>query len=450
MKPLSIRELAKAMGCEIPPDDLLIGDICTDTRKLAPGCLFVALSGDHFDGHDYIARALAAGAAFAVSHKPVTHPRVLRVKDTRQALLDLAGYYRKAIAPKVAAVTGSVGKTTTKEMTACVLESTFKTLKTPANLNNEIGVSQTLFMLEEDHTAAMLELGIDGPGQMSQMSVAAAPDLCILTGIGVAHLAQFGRREGIREEKLHIRDGMPDGGLLLINGDNDLLKDFADDRLRVLRYGLEDPNNGVKAINLQENFDFTTFTICWEGEKYPAKIPVIGRHNVLNSLAAFATGISFGVDPLRAVAALEAYRPEGMRQKTVKHKDFTIIEDCYNASPDSMQAALRTLGGMSCRGKRIAVLSDMLELGESEGEDHRQIGRFAADCGIDLLLSVGRLSAEYAAGGREKGMDARHCPDQDALFAAIKEAARPGDILWFKASRVMRLEEVIERFYAEA
>ncbi|MCL2579593.1 MAG: UDP-N-acetylmuramoyl-tripeptide--D-alanyl-D-alanine ligase [Oscillospiraceae bacterium] len=449
MKPLSICEIAKTIGAQYSGPDFLVDEICTDTRKLVPGCLFVALSGDHFDGHNYIAQALEAGAALAVSHRPDDNPRILQVADTRQALLDIAGYYRKIIAPKVAAVTGSVGKTTTKEMTACVLERKFKTLKTPANLNNEVGLSQTLFMLEADHQAAMLELGVDGPGQMPPMSMAAAPDLSILTGIGVAHLANYKNREGIREEKLHIRDGMPDGGLLLINADNDLLKDFRDDRLRVLRYGLDDPKCEVKANALQENYGNTQFVISLGSEKYSAEIPAIGRHNVLNALAAFATGISFGVDPIEAIYALKDYRPEGMRQKTVKHSGFTFIEDCYNASPDSVQAALATLGGMTGGGKKIAVLSDMLELGNTEREDHAQIGAFAAGCKIDLLLCTGTLSAEYAAGGQRAGLDARHYQDQEALLAAIKEIAKPGDTLWFKASRGMKLEQVINRLYQE-
>ena len=449
MKPLSIRDIAKAMNARYTGGELLIDDICTDTRSLAPGCLFVALTGENFDGHDYIAQALDMGAAFAVSHKPSSDPRVLYVKDTRLAILDIAGLYRKMINPKVAAVTGSVGKTTTKEMTARVLSSTFKTLKTPANLNNEIGVSQTIFMLEDDHTAAMLELGIDGPGQMSQMSVAAAPDISIVTGIGVAHLAQLGSRRGILEEKMHIRDGMADGATLLINGDNDLLRDYKDDRLRIMRYGLENPANDIKAENLREKYGKTSFLILWEGEKYPARVPAMGKHNVLNGVAAFVAGVHLGVEPEEAARALENYRPEGMRQNTIRKSGFTIVEDCYNASPDSMQAALSTLGEMPCEGKKIAVLSDMLELGETEVQDHREIGRFAAGCGIDLLLCTGELSEHYALGAQEKGLEARHYPDQQALLAGILDITRPGDILWFKASRGPRLENVMHKLYQE-
>ncbi|MCL2857219.1 MAG: UDP-N-acetylmuramoyl-tripeptide--D-alanyl-D-alanine ligase [Oscillospiraceae bacterium] len=459
-KPLSIREIVRATGAgycgareftaPVHSGQVYFTHICTDTRALTPGCLFVAIKGENFDGHDYIPQALAGGAAFAISHMDSDDPRVLRVKDTRRALLDVAGFYRKMIAPKVAAVTGSVGKTTTKEMTACVLEGAYKTLKTPANLNNEVGLSQTLLMLEENHGAAMLELGVDGPGQMPQLSHAAAPDVSIVTGIGVAHVANYvDGRQGIFEEKMRIRDGMPNGATLLINGDNDLLQDFGDERLRVLRYGMENPRNDIIAASLQDEGGVTSFDILWQGERYPARLPALGKHNVLNGVAAFVAGVTLGVPPEQAAQALEDYRPEGMRQRAVEHEGYTIVEDCYNASPDSMRAAFATLRDMPCKGKKIAVLSDMLELGPSEGKDHFDVGAFAGECGLDLLLCTGSLSVQYAAGAKSKGIEAAHYSDKNALFDALKQAAHPGDILWFKASRGMRLEELLTKFYRE-
>ena len=447
MKPINITDIASAIGAPLKGNPVTVSDICTDTRTLTPGCLFVALTGENFDGHDYIGQALEKGAAYAISHKEANDPRVLRVADTRRALLGIAGLYRKLINPKVCAVTGSVGKTTTKEMTARVLASAYKTVKTPQNLNNEIGLSQTLFMLEEDTGAAMLELGIDGPGQMAGLSHAAAPDISIVTTIGVAHLAQLGSREGILEEKMHIRDGMRDGATLLINGDNDLLRDFSDNRLRILRYGFENPANDIRAENLREKYGKTSFMISWGGARYPAQIPAMGKHNVLNAVAAFVAGVHLGVAPEAAAKALESYKPEGMRQKAVKRGGFTVVEDCYNASIDSVQAALTTLGDMPCEGKKIAVLSDMLELGATERQDHYEIGVFAAQCAIDILLCTGQLSEEYAAGAAKAGLTARHYPNQDALLAGILEVARPGDILWFKASRGPRLENVMHKFY---
>jgi len=459
-KPLSISQIAHVTGgCYCAPCEFTgpshsgysFTHICTDTRALTPGCLFVALKGDNFDGHDYIQQALECGAAFAVSQKDIGgNPRVLLVDDTRRALLSIAGLYRKMIAPKVVAVTGSVGKTTTKEMTACVLEAGYKTLKTPANLNNEVGLSQTLLMLEADHTAAMLELGVDAPGQMPQLSMAAAPDVSIVTGIGVAHVANYSTgRRGILEEKMRIRDGMADGAALLINGDNDLLESFGDDRLRILRYGMENPRNDIMAASLRDEGGVTSFDILWGGERYPARLPALGKHNVLNGVAAFVAGVTLGVPHEKAAHALEGYRPEGMRQRAVEHGGYLIVEDCYNASPDSMRAAFATLRDMPCKGRKIAVLSDMLELGATEEQDHHDVGSYAGECGLDLLLCTGKLSERYLAGAGGKGLEAAHYPDKDALFDALKRAARPGDILWFKASRGMRLEELLTKFYRE-
>ena len=458
-KPLGIKDIVRATGAvwcgareftaPVHSGQAFFTHICTDSRALTPGCLFVALRGESFDGHDYIPAALAGGAAFALSQAHIDDPRVLRVEDTRRALLAIAGLYRKLIAPKVAAVTGSVGKTTTKEMTACVLESAYKTLKTPANLNNEVGLSQTLFMLEADHGAAMLELGVDGPGQMPQLSLAAAPDVSIVTGIGVAHIANYGElgRRGILDEKMRIRDGMPDGATLLLNGDNDLLQDFEDNRLRILRYGMENPRNDIIAASLRDEGGVTAFDILWQGERYPARLPALGKHNVLNGVAAFVAGVTLGVPPESAAQALANYSPEGMRQRAVERGGYLIVEDCYNASPDSMRAAFATLRDMPCKGKKIAVLSDMLELGQSESQDPYDVGAFAGECELDLLLCTGELSAEYVTGARSKGIETAHCPDKDALFDALMRAARPGDILWFKASRGMRLEEVLNKMY---
>ena len=460
-KPLSIKDIKRATGgsyfgareftAPVHSGEMSFTHVCTDTRALTPGCLFVAIKGENFDGHDYITQALEGGAAFAISQVDIDHPRVLRVENTRLALLSIAGLYRQKLAPKVAAVTGSVGKTTTKEMTACVLGSVYKTLKTPANLNNEVGLSQTLFMLEEDHGAAMFELGVDGPGQMPQLSLAAAPDVCIVTGIGVAHIANYGElgRKGILDEKLRIRDGMPDGATLLLNGDNDLLQDFKDDRLRIQRYGMENPNNDIVAASLQDSGGVTSFEILWQGERYPARLPALGKHNVLNGVAAFVAGVTLGVPPQKAAKALEGYAPEGMRQRAVERGGFVIVEDCYNASPDSMRAALTTLRDMSCKGKKIAVLSDMLELGRSEEQDHYDIGRFAGECGIDLLLCTGTLSVQYVAGAESLGASAAHFPTKDELLRELLAEARPGDILWFKASRGKRLEDVLAGFYRE-
>lgn len=452
MKTMRIEQIAATLGCSLFTGSGEITAVVTDSRKLVPGCLFVALVGDSFDGHTFVCRALSEGAAFAVVQKPGNYPgdRVLTVGDTRAALLDIAGLYRSLLDVRVVGVTGSVGKTTTKEMTACALSAKYLTLKNEANLNNEVGLSWTIFQLTEAHRAAVLEMGMDGPGQIRPLSMAARPDVAVVTNIGVSHMEALGSREGILAEKLSIGDGLPDGAPLLLCGDNDLLRDVISGRLNVLLYGIENKECDVRAANIKEFSTHTTFEILYNGMRLDATIPTMGRHNVYNALAGFLAAVCLEVPPRDAIAALRNYRPAGMRQNIVKHSAFTVVEDCYNASPDSMHAALTTLGSLQCDGRRIAVLADMLELGQVEREAHYEVGRLAASCGIDLLLCTGKLAEEYLRGARDAGMEqAFHIDDQDSLFERLRVTLAPGDTVWIKGSRAMKLERIIKRIYEE-
>ncbi|WRS27634.1 UDP-N-acetylmuramoyl-tripeptide--D-alanyl-D-alanine ligase [Oscillospiraceae bacterium MB08-C2-2] len=451
MEKISMAELAGALSLDYT-GDAWIGAVSTDSRSIPPGCLFIALEGENFDGHQYIAQALEQGAAFALAHKPGDYPagRVFIVKDTRQALLDVAGFYRRQLGIPVVGVTGSVGKTTTKEMIACVMAQKYKTLKNEANLNNEIGLSQTVLGLTGEHEAAVLEMGMDGPGQIHQLTLCARPDVAVVTNIGVSHLERLGSRENILQEKLSITDGMVPGSTVILCGDNDLLSQTELPNFKVLRYGLENKDCQVIARQILSFSTHTNFVISFDGNAYDAQIPTMGRHNVLNSLAAFCVAIALEIPPQKAIAALRGYRPAGMRQNIVQHAAYTVVEDCYNASPDSMRSALETLGQLKCTGRKIAVLSDMLELGPIEKEAHFQAGREAAENGVEVLLSVGELAREYHRGALEAGIGkAVHYEDKEALFQELAQLVAPGDIVWFKASRGMRLEEVIHRLYAQ-
>lgn len=450
MVPLSIGEIAAVIGADFA-GDFQIDAVSTDTRELPQGCLFLALKGESFDGHRFIKQALESGARCAIAMQDGDYPadKVLRVPDTRKALLQIAGLYRRKLGIKVVGITGSVGKTTTKELVACVLESTFHTLKTAANLNNEVGLPKTILQLEESHRAAVLEMGMDAPGQIRPLAQCAAPDVGIITSIGVSHLESMGTRENILAEKLDICAGIADGGTLILCGDNDLLRTVNIPRLNVVFYGVDNGEAAVCAGHLREFSTHTTFEIQYNGKRYDAQIPCMGRHNVCNALAAFCAGIALGVQPPDAIAALKNYRPAGMRQNIVVHNSYTVVEDCYNASPDSMRAALETLGRLPCDGRRIAVLSDMLELGAIAREAHYEAGLLAARNGIDLLLCTGELAAGYAEGAKADGLQAEHFPTQEALFETLKSLLTAGDVVWFKASRGMKLEQVISRIYKE-
>ena len=446
MEPISLELLARAAG-DPSPRRGEITQICTDSRQITPGCLFVALQGERFDGHDFVPAALEQGAAAAVVHHPVDAPagRLIQVDDTQRALLRMAACYRDRFPDlRVAAVTGSVGKTTTKEMVACVLSSRWKTLKTQGNMNNEIGMPKTLLQLDRSYEAAVIEMGMTGFGEIRDLTLAARPCLGIITTIGVSHLERLGSRENILKAKLELREGMADGAPLLLNGDNDLLSQVKDDRLGVVFFGLENPACAIRCTAFAEEGDSTRMAIAWEGREYPVLLPALGRHNVTNALAAFGAGVLLGLDPAACAHALSQYRPAGMRQHLTQRDGVLVMEDCYNASPDSMKAALETLGDYPCQGQRIAVLSDMLELGAVEQEGHLAAGALAAQK-ADWLLCWGPLARLYLEGARQAGMGdhARWFPTREELARAVAEIARPGDLCWFKASRGMALEEVI-------
>lgn len=450
MLKLTAAGIARELGVNFTGADAPVLAVSTDTRSLPEGCLFIALKGDNFDGHSFISQALESGAAYAVSMEVGDWPenRVFMVDDTRDALMRVARLHRSGLAAKVTAITGSVGKTTTKEMIACVSEAKSKTLKTEKNLNNEIGLSHTLLGLDETFESAVVEMGMDGPGQMAKLSQTAMPDIAVITNIGVSHIEKFGSREGILAEKMDICAGLANGGDLILCGDNDLLNTVERPEFRITRYGIENKDCPVRAENIAEYSTHTNFEIIWNGSRFDAQIPCLGRHNVYNALAAFCAGICMGVPPQNSVAALKNYRPAGMRQNIVVHNSYTIVEDCYNASPDSMRAALQTLGGIKCDGRRIAVLSDMLELGDFAESAHRETGEYAAQNKIDFLLCTGKLSQGYAEGASAAGMkNTRWFESQDLLFGELKTLIKPGDVIWFKASRGMKLERVIEKVY---
>lgn len=287
-----------------------------------------------------------------------------------------------------------------------------------------------------------------GLGEIRDLALAAKPEMGIITNIGVSHLERLGTRENILRAKLELAECLPDGAPLLLCGDNDLLQKVKIPRLSIIFYGIDNQSCSICGT-IKNTTPFSTgFSIAWEGKSYDAFIPGAGKHLVLAALAAFGAGVSMGMKPEEAVAALRDYTPSGMRQKVVEKGGVTVVEDCYNASPDSMAAALDTLGRFPAAGRRIFVVSDMLELGESAPQLHYQVGEQAAQSGVDLLLAWGELSQELVRGASEKGLqDARFFSQKEALTEAVLETVQPGDLVWFKGSRCMKLEEVVERLY---
>lgn len=448
MKAFTLQEAAAALGLPQMQAQATLADVCTDTRKIQPGSLFVCLRGERFDGHAFASQAAKLGAAALLVDHPVDAdvPQLV-VTDTGKALLQLAGWYRRRFQLPVVGLTGSVGKTTTKEFIALVLGAKYNTLKTQGNLNNEIGVPQMLFRLEDSHTAAVIEMGMNHFGEISRLTRAVAPTVGLITNIGVSHIENLGSRAGILQAKLEILEGMAPDAPLIVNMDNDMLRTVKLGDRPLLTFAIDDQSADFTATDIAEQGSTTTFTVHHSTFTQPVTIPTVGIHNVYNALAAMAVGYVAGVDHAAAASALANYVPTGMRQKLVQVGGVQVIEDCYNASPDSMRAALQTLGKLSVH-RRYAVLGAMLELGDYAKEAHTQVGKMAAENGIDGVLAYGADAAYIVEAAKQAGLEnARLFDTKEALAQSLAQQVQPGDGVLFKGSRGMHLEDVMHTVY---
>lgn len=448
MKAFTLQEAAAALGLPQMQAQATLADVCTDTRKIQPGSLFVCLRGERFDGHSFASQAAQLGAAALLVDHPVDAdvPQLV-VTDTGKALLQLAGWYRRRFQLPVVGLTGSVGKTTTKEFIALVLGAKYNTLKTQGNLNNEIGVPQMLFRLEDSHTAAVIEMGMNHFGEISRLTRAVAPTVGLITNIGVSHIENLGSRAGILQAKLEILEGMAPDAPLIVNIDNDMLRTVKLGDRPLLTFAIDDQSADFTATDIAEQGSTTTFTVHHSTFTQPVTIPTVGIHNVYNALAAMAVGYVTGVNPAAAALALANYVPAGMRQNLVQVGGVQVIEDCYNASPDSMRAALQTLGKLPVH-RRYAVLGAMLELGDYAKEAHTQVGKMAAENGIDGVLAYGADAAYIVEAAKQAGLEnARLFDTKEALAQSLAQQVQPGDGVLFKGSRGMHLEDVMHTVY---
>ena len=447
---LKVTEIAKALGTNLDSDNI-IDNVSIDSRTVNETTLFFAIKGERFDGHNFVNDVAEKGVGAVVCHRKVDcNVPVIYVEDTKKAFLKFANYYRNSIEGlRVIGLTGSVGKTTTKEMVACVMEESGVTLKTEGNLNNEIGVPRTLFRLEKSTKNAVIEMGMDGAGQITVLSQCAQPDAAIITNIGVSHIENLGSREGILGAKLEILQGLPKGAPLFLNGDNDLLSTVKTDDYKVIFFGIENKNCDVLAENITENGLSTSFVAVKGDIRQKIIIPTVGIHNVYDALSAFAVGHEYGISPENIAKGLQNYTPSGMRQRIKEINGITVIEDCYNASPDSQKAGLNSLCKIA-RGRKIAVLGDMLELGSYSETAHRNVGEYAAGCKIDMLFTYGEQSGFMADSAKKSGLiNVYSFTDKNELTKSLLSEIKKGDTLLFKASRGMKLEEVFEKIYEQ-
>ncbi len=451
MEKMSLAEIVSAVdGSFGYPAEQLIESITTDTRDIGQNSVFIALKGDKFDGHDFAADAMSSGAAAVITERPVEGAKCIIVDSTAKALLDLAHYYRMKFDIPLVGITGSVGKTTTKDMIACVVSHGFRTLKTVGNHNNEIGVPHTLFGLDNSFGAAVIEMGMNHAGEMSRLSLCSAPTICVITNIGVSHIENLGSQENILRAKMEILDGAsPDAPLILNRDDKFLASADVRSGREVMYYSVKKRDCDVYAADIAPDGSGVAFTVVYKGGKYKARINALGEHNVKNALAAFCVGVRLGIDPAVCAAAIADYTPEGLRQNIKSVKGMTFIVDCYNAAPDSMKAALSVLSQVRIKegGRRFCVLGDMLELGKNSRTYHKQVGECVPSSGTDALFCFGENSVCYIEGAVKKGFDeasCKHFETREALASELRSQLREGDAVLFKGSRGMKLEEVVE------
>lgn len=448
MQPIPANELLAGLALAEP---VTIQAVVTDSRKVVPGCVFVCFPGERVDGHTFAAGAYQNGAAYIIANHPVEGvpaERTVVVPDSALAMIRMASNYRMLFSPRIIGVTGSVGKTTTKEFCYAVLSAFGNALKTEGNQNNDIGVPNTLFRLASETEYAVVEMGMDHAGEIERLTRCVRPSAGIITMIGVSHLENLGTRENILKAKMEICAGLPDGAPLVLNADNDLLPTAqVPARLRAVWFGIE-KDADVRAENIVTGAQGTSFTIVdRENGSFPVSIPTAGLHTVYDALSAYAAATRLGLDPARCAAALSNYQTTGMRQHIVEKGGVTVIEDCYNASPDSMKAAISVLKALP-NARKIALLGDMLELGDASEEGHRHTGEWVAEAGIDVLIAYGPRSGAMAEAAKAQGVTTVHCQNEQEVLQCLRQFVQPGDALLAKASHAMKLEELLQDYYA--
>lgn len=436
LTPGVIRDITGGV-CAEPLHGEEVTAVTTDSRTVIPGCLFAAIPGERVDGHDFIPSAAARGASCVLCNRRVDAniPQIV-VDDTQTALRHIAAFYRAQFDIPFVGVTGSVGKTTAKEMIAAVLSARFPTHKTEKNYNNELGVPLTLFKLEESHGAAVVEMGISGFGEMTRLVQMVHPDIAVYTLIGDSHLEFLGDRKGVLRAKTELISGMPENGVVVANGDDELLREHEFGRRTVLfGFGM---NCDVRAV--EEGTDGLGGMHCVieaGGRRIPLRIPAFGRHMVYAALMGAAVGMELGLRDEEIIRGVASYETVGSRGRVLELVGATILDDCYNANPTSCRAALESLSMLP--GRRLAVLGDMLELGESAPALHRAVGEYAKKLGIQVL-ACGELSRETAAGSGGLWYETA-----ESLMDALPQLLEKGDCVLVKASHGMHLERVVEK-----
>ena len=444
MKGISVKQAAEIVGGRLSGSgdaECELTGLVIDSRNVQPGFAFAAMVGGHADGHDYVNKAFELGALCCIVERDIPDvPGCLIVVDsTAKAMARLAEAYRKTLDIPVIGITGSVGKTTAKEMISAVLSQRFKVLKTATNFNNELGVPLTIFRIEPEHEAAVIEMGISEFSEMSRLAKMVRPTDAVYTLIGNAHLDRLHDRPGVFRAKTEMLEYMPDDGTVFLNADDDLLSTCDCRQNRVL-YGLGE-NAEVRAENIKyESAVMQSCDIVSGLRRIHVSIPAYGRHMVYAALEGAAVGMKFGLSDDEIIRGIASYETVERRANVIDTGYITIIDDCYNANPDSVKCAIDSM--CASEGRRVCVLGDMLEMGTARAERHADIGRYAVSHGVELMLCVGEMSENTARAANS--ITALHFDSNAQLIAALPKLIEKGDTVLVKASHSMKLEEVSE------
>lgn len=452
MLPMTIMEIAAAVeGQWLNPREgaPAVTEICSDSRKLTPGCLFLPWVGEKFDGHTFIDAALEGGAAGCLCAKVPSLLRAdkfyIQVDDTRLALRRLASAYRDRFDIPFVQITGSVGKTTTKEMIASVLGAKFRVLKTQGNFNNDIGAPLTVLGLNEEHQAAVIETGMNHFGEIEYLGAMVRPDVAVISNVGDAHIEYLGSREGILKAKCEILEHLKPGGLAILNGDDALLNTVKEGNFRIVRCG-QSEHCDARIEELQDHgVEGITCTVVTEKDRYALSIPAPGAHMAYAAAIAVAAGEELGLSNEEIVRGVAFYEPTGSRMRVVRLPEQRIIlDDCYNANPQSVTAALEVLAKTECE-KKVAVLGDMGELGDLTEQAHYNMGALAAMLGIDLVVAIGPKAEKIADGAAQSGGEVLHFMTKEEARKTLRQELEANTAMLVKASHAMRFDEIVEQ-----
>lgn len=447
---LSIDEILEAINGSIYVDggEYNYNSIETDTRNLKNNCIFIALKGYNFNGNEFLIDAIKKGSIicivdelkFSVSDIP-KGATVIKVHDTKMALLSLAEAYRKKLNIKIIGITGSTGKTSTKDVTAAFLSSKFKVFKTQGNFNNEIGLPLMMFKIDESYDVAVLELGMSNFGEIHNLAKACRPDIALITNVGISHIENLKTRENILKAKLEITDFFSKENALIVNADNDMLCNLNSDSYKILKTSMEHTDCDIKADIMEENLNNIKFRVIDKGQdKGILNLPLMGLHNVQNSLLAYGASKILGLTVEDMQRGLENLECTSMRLDVIKAKDKTIIDDSYNASPDSMKAAINVLKQFN--GRKIAVLGTMKELGDESKNSHKEVGEYAKKNGVETLIVISEFQDDFKEGFGEEGFYAYTSIAESE--SGLDKILKDGDIVLIKASRSMHFEELVK------